>query len=254
MGTSPVLSSRSALSFAFAFVVANFVGITLFDGARGPRWWTAPLTASFTASLVFSHAYYPAAFAGIYDRWADAALAHLAVFFGVSVLLLVPYWLLRPAMRPLDGRKRVSDPDQARIRARHVLAHCSSSNREINWVVMAPPKLFGIDDGDGALVIARHVMTDADGGELDRRSGFDIVDHPAQMPLQIIAGIDRQGRIVHRRAIGDHHQDLALFGPRHQAVMRPHQGFAVDILLQQAFAHHQAEIFLARRQGSSADL
>ena len=31
------------------------------------------------------------------------ALAHFALFAGVSVALLVPYWLLRPAMKPLNG-------------------------------------------------------------------------------------------------------------------------------------------------------
>ena len=53
---------------------------------------------------MFSVVYYPAAFAGGQEvAWADAALVHFAVFFGESVLLLVPYCLLRPAMRPLHG-------------------------------------------------------------------------------------------------------------------------------------------------------
>jgi uncharacterized PurR-regulated membrane protein YhhQ (DUF165 family) len=102
--TMPALTSRAVLSFGAAFLAANFVGITFFDGARGPRWWTAPLAASFAASFVFSAIYYPAAFAGVYERWTDSALVHFAVFFGMSVLLLIPYWLLRPAMRPLNGR------------------------------------------------------------------------------------------------------------------------------------------------------
>ena len=61
-------------------------------------------TAGFAASLVFSVIYYPAAFAGgAQIAWADSALVHFALFFGESILLLVPYWLLRPAMRPIDG-------------------------------------------------------------------------------------------------------------------------------------------------------
>jgi uncharacterized PurR-regulated membrane protein YhhQ (DUF165 family) len=101
---APALTVRALLSFGGAFLVANFVAITFFGAARGPRWWTAPLTASFAASFVFSAIYYPAAFAGIDERWTDSALAHFAVFFGMSALLLMPYWLLRPAMRPLNGR------------------------------------------------------------------------------------------------------------------------------------------------------
>ena len=101
--TMPAITSRAVLSFGAALLAANFVGITFFDAARGPRWWTAPLAASLTASLVFSAIYYPAAFAGVQERWTDSAVVHFAVFFGMSVLLLVPYWLLRPAMRPIDG-------------------------------------------------------------------------------------------------------------------------------------------------------
>ena len=101
--TMPAMTGRAVLSFGGAFLVANFVGITFFDAARGPRWWTAPLAASFAASFVFSAIYYPAAFAGVYEAWTDSALAHFAVFFGMSVLLLMPYWLLRPAMRPMNG-------------------------------------------------------------------------------------------------------------------------------------------------------
>lgn len=101
--SSPIITGRSVLSFGAAFLAANFVGIMFFDGTRGPRWWKAPLAASFAASLVFSVIYYPAGFAGVTARWADVALVHFLVFFGMSVLLLLPYWLLRPAMRPIDG-------------------------------------------------------------------------------------------------------------------------------------------------------
>jgi hypothetical protein len=101
---SPALSWRAALAFGGSFLFANFAGIILFDAARGARWWTAPLAASFTASLLFSAVYYPAAFAGEQQiAWADSALVHFALFFGVSIVLLIPYALLRPAMRPLYG-------------------------------------------------------------------------------------------------------------------------------------------------------
>lgn len=104
INATPVLSLRALAAFCLAFFLANFAAITFFDGARGPRWWTAPLAASFAASLVFSVIYYPAAFAGgVQVAWADAALVHFALFFGESILLLVPYCLLRPAMRPIDG-------------------------------------------------------------------------------------------------------------------------------------------------------
>ena len=88
-------------------------------------------------------------------------------------------------------------------------------------------------------------MADADRDQLDRRAGLDLLDDVAQVPLEIVAGIDRQRGIVDRRTVGDHHQNLALLGPAEQALVRPVQRLAVDVLLQQTLAHHQAEV-LAR--------
>lgn len=105
INNAPGLSWRAVLAFGTAFLLANFAAITFFDAARGPRWWTAPLCGSLAASLVFSLVYYPAAFAGGGEigSWSDAALVHCAVFLAESVALLLPYYLLRPAMRPLAG-------------------------------------------------------------------------------------------------------------------------------------------------------
>src|SRR6202011_4581900 len=70
-------------------------------------------------------------------------------------------------------------------------------------------ELFGVDNRDGAAVVAGDVVADADRDQFDRRAGLDFLDDVAQMALQIIAGIDRQRGIVDRRAVGNHHQDLA---------------------------------------------
>lgn len=101
---NPAVSGRALLAFEAAFLVANFIAIVFFDAARGPSWWTAPLAGSVAASLIFCGLYYPAAFAG--DAaiiWTDSALTHFMLFFAESLLLLVPYHLLRPAMRPVEG-------------------------------------------------------------------------------------------------------------------------------------------------------
>jgi uncharacterized PurR-regulated membrane protein YhhQ (DUF165 family) len=91
---TPAGSARSLASFGLSFLLANFIGITLFEAMRGPHWWWPPLAGSFAVSLVFSLFFYPAAFAGEGTDWSGPALAHFALF---------PYYLLRPAMRPLDG-------------------------------------------------------------------------------------------------------------------------------------------------------
>src|ERR1700730_13296571 len=117
-------------------------------------------------------------------------------------------------------------------------------------------EFLGIDDGDRATIIARDVVTDADRDQFDRRTGLDFLDDVAQMALQVIAGIDRQRRVVDRRAVGNHHQDLALLGAAQQPLMRPVQRFAVDVFLEQALAHHQSQILARappRRVGGFVD-
>src|SRR3954452_5293874 len=104
-------------------------------------------------------------------------------------------------------------------------------------------EFLGIDDGDRAAIIAGDIVTDADRDQLDRRAGLDFLDDMAQMTLQVIAGIDRQRGVIDRRAVGDHHQDLALLGAAQQPLVRPVQRLAVDVFLEQALAHHQPEIF-----------
>ena len=56
---------REALAFAGAFFLSSFVAIVVFDGARGPRWWTAPLFGMLSSALLFCPAYYAMAYAGI---------------------------------------------------------------------------------------------------------------------------------------------------------------------------------------------
>src|SRR5207247_3256800 len=41
-------------------------------------------------------------------------------------------------------------------------------------------ELFGVDDGDGAAIVARHVVADADRDQFDRRAGLDFLADVAQ--------------------------------------------------------------------------
>ena len=42
-------------------------------------------------------------------------------------------------------------------------------------------QLIGVDDGDGATVVARHIVADADGKQLDGGSHLDLLDYLAQI-------------------------------------------------------------------------
>ena len=95
----PALSLRAVLAFFAAFAIANFVAIIAFDASRGRRWWSAPLAGSAVAAFIYAGLYYPAAFGFV---GADA-LAHFLLWMAEGAVLLLPYYLLRPAMRPLNG-------------------------------------------------------------------------------------------------------------------------------------------------------
>jgi hypothetical protein len=65
--------------------------------------------------------------------------------------------------------------------------------------------------------------------QFDLAQPFDLGDHLAQMLFEIIAGVDRQGRIIDWSAVGNHHQDAALLGTLAQPVVRPGERLAVDV-------------------------
>jgi uncharacterized PurR-regulated membrane protein YhhQ (DUF165 family) len=93
---------RVAAAFGGAFFVASFVSIVVFDGARGPRWWMAPLLGMLASVVTFGLVFYPAAYAGNED-WPHRMAVHLEFLAGLAVLSLVPYWVLRGFVRPLPG-------------------------------------------------------------------------------------------------------------------------------------------------------
>ncbi len=93
---------RAAAAFGLAFFVASFVSIVVFDGARGPRWWMAPLLGMLVSVVIFGLVFYPAAYAGNAD-WPHRMAVHLEFLAGLAVLSLVPYWILRGFIRPLPG-------------------------------------------------------------------------------------------------------------------------------------------------------
>jgi uncharacterized PurR-regulated membrane protein YhhQ (DUF165 family) len=94
---------REALGFGGAFLFASFVGIVMFDGARGARWWTAPLSGFLGAAIFFAAIFFPAAYAGTEAPWLKQGLEYMGVLAGEGVLLLVPYWMLRGFVPPLSG-------------------------------------------------------------------------------------------------------------------------------------------------------
>jgi uncharacterized PurR-regulated membrane protein YhhQ (DUF165 family) len=99
-----VPTARFAMAFGGAFFVTSFVSILMFDGARGPRWWTAPLVGLISAALVFPAIFFPAAFAGTTDTvWFNHMFVFGGLMFAAAFAALIPYWLLRSMVPPLSG-------------------------------------------------------------------------------------------------------------------------------------------------------
>ncbi|MBL7098566.1 MAG: VUT family protein [Alphaproteobacteria bacterium] len=94
---------REVCAFMAAFVLSGFLSIVAFDGARGRRWWTAPLVGSLIGALSFAPAFYPAAYLGTSIPWFDRMLVETGVLCGGAILMLFPFWMLRRVVQPLSG-------------------------------------------------------------------------------------------------------------------------------------------------------
>lgn len=96
-------SVREAVAFGGAFFLASFVAIVAFDGARGPRWWTAPLIGFWAAAIVFATAFFAGYYSGTSATWLGEGLQYMGLIAGEGVVLLVPFWAMRRIVPPVSG-------------------------------------------------------------------------------------------------------------------------------------------------------
>jgi uncharacterized PurR-regulated membrane protein YhhQ (DUF165 family) len=94
---------RTVIAFLAAFVVAQSFGAFVFDRTRGPVWWHAPLYAALASSFLSMFIFYPAAYFGTDPVWINHMAADVGVKAAMSFVLLVPYFILRPIIRPMPG-------------------------------------------------------------------------------------------------------------------------------------------------------
>ena len=95
--------TRVIAAFGSGLFAAQMISIFTFDRLRGPQWWQAPLSASLLGGAALSFIAYPAAYFGTGLDWFSPMTTYLGIAAGASVLLLVPYWLLRPVIAPMGG-------------------------------------------------------------------------------------------------------------------------------------------------------
>lgn len=94
---------RVAASFIGAMVVAQVLGVLVFDRTRGVVWWKAPLYGALAGSFAATFLFYPAAYIGTEWTWLNRMSVDAGVKAAMSFALLLPYLALRPIVRPLGG-------------------------------------------------------------------------------------------------------------------------------------------------------
>lgn len=92
---------RIALASGTAFLVAQFLDITVFNYFRQSSWWRAPLISSVLGSIVDTFLFFGIAFIGVLDIWFQLALGDLAFKLFVALLLLAPFRLVVGRKQPV---------------------------------------------------------------------------------------------------------------------------------------------------------
>jgi uncharacterized PurR-regulated membrane protein YhhQ (DUF165 family) len=96
-------SVRVAVAFLGAMVLGQLAGTFVFDRTRGVVWWKAPLYGALTSSFVAMFIFYPLAYLGGDWIWLNRMSVDAGTKAAMSFLMLAPYYLLRPIVRPGGG-------------------------------------------------------------------------------------------------------------------------------------------------------
>ncbi len=99
----PLPPLTQALGFGAGLFLAQLASVIVFDRMRGPRWWVAPLFATLIGGLLFCGIGFPLAHIGGHAGWIPQMLGYAALMAASALVLLLPYWLLRPVLPPQWG-------------------------------------------------------------------------------------------------------------------------------------------------------
>ncbi len=94
-------NERIAIASGNAFLVAQLLDIGVFDRLRRASWWQAPLASSLVGSAVDTALFFSLAFAFTGLPWVTWAVGDFGVKVTVALVMLVPFRLLMPTLRPI---------------------------------------------------------------------------------------------------------------------------------------------------------
>lgn len=100
---APLPATRFIAAFGIGLLVAQLFSIFVFDRLRGPRWWQAPFFASLFGGIALALVAYPIAYLGTGSDWLVPMMSYMGIMIAASIVLLVPYWLLRGMIAPMSG-------------------------------------------------------------------------------------------------------------------------------------------------------
>lgn len=86
--------ARIAAASGTAFLLSQWLDISVFHTLRRGVWWRAPLVATLLAAVLDTAVFWSMAFAGTGGPWVTWALGDLAVKLVLGVALLLPFRLL----------------------------------------------------------------------------------------------------------------------------------------------------------------
>ena len=101
---------RIAIASGTAFLVAQLLDVAVFNRLRAGAWWRAPLVSSTLGSVVDTVLFFSIAFAATGLPWVTWALGDFGAKMAMAALMLVPFRLLMPALRPQIAKKDLPHP------------------------------------------------------------------------------------------------------------------------------------------------
>jgi len=94
-----VATPRIALASGTAFLVSQLLDVYVFDRLRHRIWWQPPFVSSVLGSIVDTALFFAIAFYGTTVPWVTLAIGDFGVKLVLSLLMLVPFGMVRTAYR-----------------------------------------------------------------------------------------------------------------------------------------------------------
>ena len=98
-----LISIRIAFGSGIAFLIAQLLDVQIFDNLRKKKWYIAPLTSSIIGSTVDTFLFFSISFYATGVPWVTLLLGDLLVKIFITLMMLIPFKLLRKTFKPIQN-------------------------------------------------------------------------------------------------------------------------------------------------------